>query len=179
MSEQWMRATTAALVVATLGTTGCGDQGPGEEPAIPAGEPPAQATSRDTAPRGSPRAAPSPTRVALPGLFSIMAALQGDMAKVGRGLWLENMDTVAAGADGIANHPRVPPEEFETISGVLGQEMSRFGGMDMEVHDLAVRLAEEARRGDLEAVLGTDAELRRGCVACHSAFRERLRTEIR
>ncbi|NIT86808.1 MAG: cytochrome c [Gemmatimonadetes bacterium] len=147
--------------------SGTGDATP------PSGEGiPATAAATDTAP------APS-ARVALPGLFSIMAGLQEEMGRVSRGLWLENLDTVAAGADGVANHPRVPPEEFQRISGILGQEMSRFGVMDMEVHDLAVRLADEARAGDLEAVLSTDGELRRACVACHTAYRARLREAIR
>lgn len=101
------------------------------------------------------------------------------MARVSRGLWLENFDTVAAGAEGVANHPRVPPEEFQRISDVLQEEMTRFAAVDREVHDLAVRLAEQARRGDLQAVLSTDAELRRACVACHTRYRERLREEIR
>lgn len=121
----------------------------------------------------------SSTRVVLPGLFSIMAGLEADMAQISRGLWMEDFDTIAAGADAVANHPRVPPEEFQRISGVLGEEMPAFGGMDTRVHDLAVRLADEARGGQLGAVLSTDAELRQACVSCHSTFRERLREEIR
>ncbi len=121
----------------------------------------------------------SPTGVALPGLFSIMAGLERDMVRISRGLWLEELDSVAAAAADVANHPRVPPEEFERISSVLGEEMRVFGGMDTHVHDLAVRLAEEARRNELDAVLSTDAELRRACVSCHSTFRDRLRQEIR
>lgn len=124
-------------------------------------------------------AAASPMRAVLPGLFSIMVGLQGDMDRISHGLWLAELDTVAVAAQSVADHPRVPPDEFQRISGVLGADMSRFGGMDMEVHDLAVRLAEEATAGDLEAVLTIEAELRRACVACHTAFRERLRAEIR
>lgn len=139
---------------------------------------PPQESARPPESGGSSQAS-STTRVALPGLFSIMAGLEGDMARISRGLWLANFDTVAAGADAIADHPRVPPEEFQRISTVLGEDMSRFGGMDTRVHDLAVRLSEEARREELDAVLTTDAELRRACVSCHSTFRERLRQEIR
>ncbi|MDX1566149.1 MAG: hypothetical protein R3223_00015 [Longimicrobiales bacterium] len=132
------------------------------------------------------RAAPNPQgtdaaasgSLALPGLFSIMIDLQGEMARVSRGLWSENLDTVAVGARAVANHPRVPPSEFERISGVLGSEMNRFREMDVRVHDLAVRLGEEADEGDLDAAVSTDAELRRACVACHSAFRDPLRDEI-
>jgi len=157
-------------------------------PACGPGEPEGSGAGEATTPSGEgiPETAaatdtgPSPaTRVALPGLFSIMAGLQGEMARVSRGLWLEDFDTVALGATGVANHPRVPPDEFRRVSGVLGPEVSRFGEMDMEVHDLAVRLAEEARAGDLEAVLSTDAELRRACVGCHSTYRARLREAIR
>ncbi len=121
----------------------------------------------------------SSTRVVLPGLLGIMTGLETQMAQISRGLWLENFDTIAAGADAVANHPRVPPEEFQRISSVLGEEMSSFGGMDTRVHDLAVRLGEEARGGQLGAVLSADAELRQACVSCHSTFRERLREEIR
>lgn len=182
-----MRATSigAVLAATALGLWACsGGGGNGSGPSgaggsgkagAPAGEATAaQGSASDTVPAPS-----SPTRVALPGLFSIMAGLEADMARVSRGLWLEDFDTVAAGADGVANHPRVPPEEFDRIRGVLGEEMSRFGGMDRTVHDRAVELRDAAERGDLEAGLSADARLRRGCVACHSAYRERLREAIR
>lgn len=160
---------TAIILVGTLLPPGCapesGDGGPSDTAR--------QGTESDTVQPSS------PTSVALPGLFSIMAGLERDMVRISRGLWLEDLDSVAAAADAVANHPRVPPEEFERISSVLGEEMPVFGGMDTHVHDLAVRLAEEARRNELDAVLSTDAELRQACVSCHSTFRDRLRQEIR
>ncbi|MFP3947318.1 MAG: hypothetical protein ACLFWG_01180, partial [Longimicrobiales bacterium] len=76
------------------------------------------------------------------------------------------------------NHPRVPPAEFQRISSILGSEMNRFREMDVRVHDLGVRLAEEAGEGNLDAAVATDAELRRACVACHSEFRNALRDAI-
>lgn len=166
-----------AVASMTLLALGCGDgssDGDGSTSPRPDSDPPAQ---QERGRSGSGAEVPA-TRVALPGLFSIMVNLQGDMARISRGLWIENFDTIAAGADAIANHPRVPQQEFQRISDVLGADMSRFGGMDQEVHDLAVRLAEEARRGEIEPVLSTEAELRRGCVACHTAFRDRLREAI-
>lgn len=164
---------TSITLVGTLLLAACApESGDGEWPdsSPQTGGPEAETT--DTAPDAS-------TRVALPGLFSIMAGLEADMAQISRGLWLEDFDTIAAGADAVADHPQVPPEEFQRISSVLGEEMPSFGGMDVRVHDLAVRLAEEARGGQLVAVLATDAELRQACVSCHSTFRERLREEIR
>lgn len=166
-----------AVTAMTLLVLGCGGGSPDGDRSTLSGSDSAPPAEQERAGSGS-GAEVSATRVALPGLFSIMVELQGDMARISRGLWIENFDTIAAGADAIANHPRVPQQEFQRISEVLGSDMSRFGGMDREVHDLAVRLAEEARSGELEPVLSTDVELRRGCVACHTAFRDRLREAI-
>lgn len=164
---------TSIIFVGTLLLAACAPgSGDGEPPESAPEEPDRETETTDTARDAS-------TRVALPGLFGIMAGLETEMAQISRGLWLEDFDTIAAAAGAVAGHPRVPPEEFQRISTVLGEEMPSFGGMDMRVHDLAVRLAEEAGRGELGAVLSTDAELRQACVSCHSTFRERLREEIR
>lgn len=164
---------TSIILVGTLVLAACApESGDGEGPDSTPQTGDREAETTDTAPDAS-------TRVALPGLFGIMAGLETDMAQISRGLWLEDFDTIAAGADAVADHPRVPPEEFQRISSVLGEEMPSFGGMDTRVHDLAVRLAEEARGGQLGVVLSIDAELRQACVSCHATFRERLRAEIR
>jgi len=145
-----------------------GDAAASEAAEIEGGESRASPDARTTG--------PSPAgSVALPGLYTIMIDLQGEMARISRGVWSESLDTVAAGGRAVANHPRVPPSEFERISSVLSSEMNRFREMDVRVHDLAVRLAEEAEEGDLDAAVSTDIELRRACVACHSEFRDRLR----
>ena len=116
------------------------------------------------------------TRIALPGLFAIMRGLEAEVARLDRGVWKADADTVAAA---VADHPHVPPREAERIAGVLGADMARFAGMDTRVHDVAVRLREDALAGDMEAVLAGQGELRRGCVACHTAFREPLRSRLR
>lgn len=175
-------AALALLLALTAGGCGPGD-GAGRGDADAAADP---AESVDTAPGDAGAAGASaavadtaPTRVALPSLFSIMLGLQRDAERVGRGLWVEGYDSIAAAAQSIADHPAIPPEEGRQIAGVLGDDMGRFQEMDRTVHDLAVRLAERARAGDLEAVLATDARLRRGCVECHTEFRARLREGIR
>ena len=143
-----------------------------ESPSVSSSEEPTAAVQEDQeAVEGAPR-------VALPGLFSIMAGLQADMATVSRGLWIENFDTIAAGATAVADHPMVPQGERQRIAEILGGDMSRFGAMDQAVHDLAVRLAEAADRGAVDEVLSAEAELRRGCVDCHSTFRDRLRDAL-
>lgn len=137
--------------------------------------------ARDNPDRAAQGAADSvtATRAALPTLFTLMLGLQGDMSRVSHGLWLEQYDSIAAAARAVANHPMVPPEEAEQIREVLGADMVRFKGFDQTVHDLAVHMAEAADARDMAGVLEADAALRDGCVACHTAFRTRLREGIR
>lgn len=174
--------TTVLLAGSLAGIAGACGEAPGEggagapaeaeqtpgEGAGGAGEDAAAAGSAAAGDTGS-------LRGVLPGLFGIMVGLQDDMARLDRGIWIENHDSIAAAARAVADHPTVPPEEFQRISGVLGDEMPSFGAMDRNVHDLAVEVEEHARAGRLEGVLRTGAELRQGCVGCHSAYRERLR----
>lgn len=126
--------------------------------------------------RGSPGSA---TRVALPGLFTIMAGLEEDMVRVSRGLWTGQLDSVAVAARAIANHPTVPSPEAARIAEILGSDMADFKSFDTRVHDLSIELAEHARAGDLAAVLSTEARLREGCANCHDTFRERIRQGVR
>ena len=157
--SRWSGAVTLCLVGSLAGmVVGCGE--PPEE------EPPAAPGVRDSA---------TALRGALPGLFGIMLGLQEDMRRLDRGLWIESYDTVAAAARAVADHPTVPPEEFQRISSVLGDEMASFREMDRNVHDLAVEIEGHAQGGRLDGVLATGAELRRGCVDCHTAYRARLR----
>lgn len=123
--------------------------------------------------------ASAPVRAALPGLFRIMAGMEQDMALASRGLWSERFDTIRAGASAVAGHPAIPPAEVARISEVLGAQMQAFEAMDMRVHDLATAYRETAARGELGAAVKADAELRAGCVACHGAFRERIRAALR
>lgn len=128
---------------------------------------------------GGAATAASPTRVALPGLFSIMAGLQDDMAGLERGLWREDFDSIAARATAIADHPMVPPAEAQAIAGVLGPDMAAFKQHDTRVHDWAVRIRELAIAEDFEGVVATRADLVDGCVGCHTEFRERIRAGLR
>lgn len=118
-------------------------------------------------------------RMSLPGLFTIMAGLESEMARLDRGLWEESYDTIAAGAGRVADHPPIPTPEAQRIASVLGAEMGRFQELDRTVHDLAVRAEEAARRGELDAVLGAVTGLRNGCTTCHEEFRTRLREALR
>ena len=124
-------------------------------------------------------AAPTTAQAALPTLFSIMLQLQGDMERVSRGIWAESYDTIAAGAQAVADHPKVPSDELAVVAEALGPDLARFKALDTRVHDLSVELAAAARAGDMATVLTRAAAIRQGCVECHTAFRERLRSKLR
>ncbi|MGK7313020.1 MAG: hypothetical protein ACN0LA_12350 [Candidatus Longimicrobiales bacterium M2_2A_002] len=184
MRQATLKTTVVALAVAAL-AAGCEDrnaaeQGRPEEPAAEEAATAEQPATEEAAAQQPATQEPSAdaARVALPGLFAIMLDLQGDMQQVSRGLWTEAYDTIAAGARAIADHPKVPPEEAATIAEALGPDMARFKALDTRVHDLSVELAEAARAGDMETVLARDAAIRQGCVECHTAFRERLRSDL-
>lgn len=115
----------------------------------------------------------------LPGLLAVMSGLEQDMARLSRGLWRADYDTIAAAARAVATHPKVPPSEAQRIAAILGADMAAFKAVDTEVHDLAMRIAELAGREDMDAIVTVETELRAGCVACHTGFRTRIREALR
>ena len=108
-----------------------------------------------------------------------MAGLQEDMAGLDRGLWTEDFDGIAARATAVADHPTVPAAEAQAIAAVLGPDMAGFKEEDTRVHDRAVEVGELAEAGALDGVLAARAELARGCVDCHTRFRDRIRAGLR
>ena len=164
-----------ALAVAVAPIPGCGageddvDPGDADHEAV-ADRPGIGTTTADGA---------TPMRAALPGLFDVMAGLERDMAALSAALWRTNFDAITNRATAIANHPQVPPPERQTIARVLGQDMAAFKSVDTRVHDLALRIRTLAEDEDLDGILTSVAELRQGCVACHTDFRDRLREALR
>ncbi len=110
-------------------------------------------------------------------LRPIMQKLGADMAGFTQALWLEEYDQMAAYADDIVNHPRMSPAEIQRIKSELGQEMDGFVAADEAVHTGALRLEDAAEVRDVDLILQRLNELQVGCMACHTQFRQRLRTD--
>lgn len=161
------------LMLATLFAVACRPSSTGESAGSSRPD-----SGEDVVPSASVDAAAS-TRAALPGLFTIMAGLQEDMAGLERSLWREDFDSAAVRATAIADHPTVPAAEAQAIAGVLGPDMAAFKQKDTEVHDLAVEIRDFARSRQLEEILTAKADLVQGCVGCHTEFRERIRAGVR
>lgn len=104
-----------------------------------------------------------------------MVKLAQDMDRIATGLWYEDYDLIEQGARGIAQHPKIPPAQIAKIKKVLGNQFETFVHYDKRVHSLASKLVEAAEARNWSGVLNTHEQLQRGCMSCHTAFRDRVR----
>ena len=109
-------------------------------------------------------------------LRTIMQRLSGEMAGMSHALWMEDYAEMTARAGAIADHPHMLPEEVQRIQATLGSDMAAFEAADEAVHGAAVRMHEAAAARRLDDVVAGLADVQRGCVSCHTQFRDRLRT---
>jgi hypothetical protein len=112
-------------------------------------------------------------------LRPLMVGLAQDMDRISTGLWYEDYDLIQQGAENIAQHPKIPPEQLSKIKAALGDQFSNFVQYDKGVHRSATKLVSAAEAKDWSAVLKIHNELQQGCVSCHSAYREQLRPVLR
>ncbi|MBE9529167.1 MAG: cytochrome c [Proteobacteria bacterium] len=108
-------------------------------------------------------------------LRTIMNELNMNTMKVVDGVMREDFALIEAGATAIAEHEKAPMAERKRIVGHLKERASGFKGIDGALHNDAVTVAEAARARDLEAVVEGLARIQRGCVACHTGFRQEVR----
>lgn len=167
---------TLALVGLFVSATGCVDGA--EEPAAEREDAtaavqaePAEAHSTGSAHEHGP-AAPGEGQT----LLVIMRQLSVDMAAVSQGLWLEDWETMTDRSGALAAHAPIAAEEIERIHGILGGEMPAFEELDEAVHQASVRMHEAAEARDMDGFVDAFTESQRGCVSCHTRFRDRLRT---
>jgi hypothetical protein len=111
-------------------------------------------------------------------LLPIMQELGARMTALTHGLMIDSAQLVASNAAAMAEHAPISAEEIERIRAELGADMAEFERIDGAVHSTLVRLHDAATAGRTDEVLTQLNEAQRGCVACHDAFRERLRTNV-
>ncbi len=105
----------------------------------------------------------------------IMRQLGQDMNALNAALWARDFGALETAAIAIAKHPHVSPEEKARVQAALGTDFPAFAAADRRVHDAAMRTAGAAAKNDSDQVLSELGSLQVGCVACHDAFRDRLR----
>lgn len=127
------------------------------------------ALKADSSTQQAQRAEPRP-------LKPLMVTLGQDMSRIADGIWYEDFEMIRTGAQAIADHPKIPPAQMQLIRKTLGEQFSSFVGMDKAVHDAAVEVAEAAAEHNLQRALQDVESLQRGCVACHTAYRDTVRS---
>ncbi len=105
----------------------------------------------------------------------IMRQLGQDMDALSAALWARDFGALETAAIAIAKHPHVSPKEKARVQTTLGDDFAAFAAADRRVHDAAMRTAGAAANNDSNQVLSELGSLQAGCVACHDAFRDRLR----
>lgn len=111
-------------------------------------------------------------------LKAIMQDLRNDLVKVSDGLLTDNFELMAQGARGIAEHPRIPADQVKLVAAELREEMPAFKQLDMQVHDLSLRLKSAAEAADRDIALSSYLKLIEGCIACHATYKERVATAL-
>ena len=108
-------------------------------------------------------------------LRPLMVGLAQDMDRIATGLWYEDYDLIRQGAQGIAQHPKIPPSQIKKIKNALGDQFPNFVQYDKTVHRTASTLVTAAEAKNWSKVLDTHEQLQRGCMGCHTAYRDQLR----
>lgn len=107
-------------------------------------------------------------------LIPMMQQLLNDMNQVSTGIFTENYEMIARGGHSIADHPAMTPSDKQLIKQTLGNDFPQFVKIDMQVHHHADSIASAARKHDMQEVLRHQNIVKRGCVSCHSNFRQRI-----
>ena len=107
-------------------------------------------------------------------LKHIMQGLRDDYVRIADGLLTGDLDLVANGASGIADHPKIPPEQVQLVAAELGEEMPAFKQMDTRVHDLSVEIRDAAEAPDRDRALRKFRKMTEACIACHDTYKERV-----
>ena len=108
----------------------------------------------------------------------LMVGLGQDMSRLSDGIWHDDYQMMEAAARGVADHPRITPEEVQAIKTALGQGFPQFVAIDGVVHNTATELAEAAAERNLGRVLELQSALVQACVACHAGYREDVRQAL-
>jgi uncharacterized protein YndB with AHSA1/START domain len=107
-------------------------------------------------------------------LRAIMQGLRDNLTDITDGLLTDDFGLIARGANGIAEHPRIPAEQVNLVAAELGEDMAVFKQLDTWVHDLALEVKAAAEKSDRVALFSNYQKMVEGCVACHNAYKDRV-----
>lgn len=109
-----------------------------------------------------------------PSLKEIMQDLRDNLVEITDGLLVDDLDRIAQGATGVAQHAPISAPQAKQIAEALGPEMPAFKQFDEQVHALSLAIASAASDRDRDAVIVNYRRMVDGCLACHAAFKVRV-----
>lgn len=109
--------------------------------------------------------------------LSIMRQLSADLTGFTHALWIEDFRRMNQHSAAIAHHAPIDPADIRRFQEILGEEWAAFEEADHAVHEASEELHHAVTERDLEAILTRLDALQRGCVSCHTAYRERVLSE--
>lgn len=112
-------------------------------------------------------------------LQTIMQGLRDNLVSIADGLLTDDLTLVEQGANGVASHPQIPPQQVQLVARELGNEMAAFKQFDTQVHELAVDIGAAARAGDTTAATAGFRNMIDGCLGCHAAYKDRVAAVLR
>ncbi len=107
-------------------------------------------------------------------LKGIMQGLRNNLVDISDGLLMDDFEKIAVGAEAIAGHPQIPPGQVKLVAAELGSEMAAFKQLDTLVHDLSLEIKAAAATHNRDDAIAGYQRLLEGCLACHSAYKERV-----
>jgi hypothetical protein len=107
-------------------------------------------------------------------LKEIMQGLRNNLVDISDGLLTDDFEKIAHGADAIAGHPQIPPSQVKLVAAELGSEMATFKQLDTLVHNLSLEISAAATTHNRDDAISGYQQLLEGCLACHSAYKERV-----
>jgi len=108
----------------------------------------------------------------------IMQDLRYDTVKIFDALLTDDFAVVAETAERIADHPKIPDVQVSRVVAELGPEMAAFKQFDMRVHDAAAAMRSAALHGDRAVMQRSFQDMTNGCLACHAAYRQRVKSAL-
>lgn len=109
--------------------------------------------------------------------LAIMRQLSAEMATFTHALWLEDFERMNESARAITHHAPIDPADVQRIQQILGDDWEGFEAADHVVHEAAADLHHSIGSRDFDVILTRLDALQRGCVACHTGYRDRLLSE--
>lgn len=108
-------------------------------------------------------------------LHSVMRLLMLDLHTINEGIFTQNFDLIASGAASIVDHPQLADKTLELLEETLGNQLSTFEEFDHRAHMYADSIRQAAEASNMNRVLDHYRMMEQSCIACHSAFQDRLR----